>query len=496
MSSNFENLEDLPWVTGSTDCCVNFKDSVAVAEDPANKELQGMVVEEAVSYSMIQRQELALRLADRDLSFKCYPLAKIRFTANRKAFRLQVGDQFVLNYTPYGISGMIFRVFGISEEDLKTEVISIEAVEDYYHISNAVDWGNNGLEYPDPGNVNLPDSWGQPVQNLTEVAVIEAPYIPSVPSSGDAISVIPVAAPETDYEMGYVVYMSVDGGVSYTQQKVVSTFAVSGDLVYDYSADTPQIDDEVGIYVDVTNGSLDGIESITRERLFGYDYISMIGDEMVTFQNIEPVAGYEDRFYLSGIYRGRLDTVQEDHIAGTQFFFIGSAITPITTTELTYGSTVYFKLIPYSQRDSADLSEAQEIQVDITARAFLPYAPINLTANDVGISPTYTGDIVLDWHPRVRAAGAGTGDPNVITDAEPTWEGKFKVQVYVGGSEVRSTDEINDDTWTYTSAMNTSDNGSMASEVTFYLANYLEYDAYPGERFYSDAISLTVTLAS
>jgi hypothetical protein len=497
MSGTFDEIADLPWITGTSDCCVNFKDSVAVAEDPANRKLQGMVVEEAVSYSLIQRIELAQQLADRDLSFKSYPLARIRFMANRKAFRLQVGDQFVLNYSPYGISGMICRVVNITEEDIRTEVISIEAIEDFYHISNSVDYGSGGVEYPTPGNTSLPPDYRQPVTNLTEVQVIEAPYTPFIPNSENTIAVIPIASQEEGYEVGYVVYMSVDGGNSYVQHSVVNNFAVAGDLVYEYPADTFQIDDEVGFYVDVTNGSLDNVESITRERLLGWDRVSLIGDEIITFQDIEPVAGYEDRFYISGVFRGRLDTSPETHPVGTQFVYIGSsAITPITSSSLTYGSTVYFKLVPYSLRDSGDISAATEIQVDIGARAFCPYSPTNLTANDVGINATYTGDIVLDWHPRVRGTGAGEGDPSVVTDASPTWEGKFHVSVWVGGSMVRDTDEINAITWTYTSAMNTSDNTSLASEITFYVSNYLTYDEYPGERFYSDSASITVKLAS
>jgi hypothetical protein len=487
-----EGFGTAPWMESGELCCINFKDSVAVAEDPANMRIQGMVVEESVSYSMIQRQELAMAVADRDLMFKCYPLAKISFPANRDAFRLQCGDLFKLSYSSYGIVELVCRVASITEEDLNTEVIRVEAIEDPYYISNAVQYGAGGLDYPSPGNTDLPPGFGQPVISLADVTVVEAPFV--VGTDPGTINITTLAGREMGYEVGYIIYLSTDGGASYNQIDTVTSFNATGDTVAAYSADTLQIDDDIGFEVDFNeSANVDQIQSITREQLLLFTNAAVLGDELITFQNIEPVIGYDDRYYLSGIYRGRLDTEQVDHDAGEDFYFLGSkGMTGITVHSLTPGSTAYFKLVPYSGRSAGDLAEAVPIPVTITGRSWAPLRPTNLSANDNGINATYTGDIVLDWHPRPRGSGAGYGNPDIVTDASPTWEGKFHIKVYVDDVEVREIDELDVITWTYTSSMNTTDNGTLADEVVFKMTNYLTYEEYPGNRYYSPETTLTV----
>ena len=72
----------------------------------------------------------------------------------------------------------------------------------------------------------------------------------------------------------------------------------------------------------------------------------------------------------------------------------------------------------------------------------------------------------------MRGEGAGTGDADTMTDAAATWEGLFKVVVKVSDVTVRTTTDINALTWTYTDAQNTSDNGTPADDIVFYLTNF------------------------
>lgn len=58
----------------------------------------------------------------------------------------------------------------------------------------------------------------------------------------------------------------------------------------------------------------------------------------------------------------------------------------------------------------------------------------------------------LTWTTRVRGEGAGIGDPDTVVDAEPTWEGLFELQVWVGGTLVATITGINDDRYTFTMA--------------------------------------------
>ena len=131
-----------------------------------------------------------------------------------------------------------------------------------------------------------------------------------------------------------------------------------------------------------------------------------------------------------------------------------------------------FKFVPYIGKNRDELADAIPYEREIEGRSRRPYIPDNFFAEGMSIGSVYTSDVNLTWSPRVRGSGAGVGDPFSTIDATPTWEGYFEIEVYVSSPLVRTTTEINDDEWIYTSAMNISDNGSLASEVIFKITNY------------------------
>ena len=57
--------------------------------------------------------------------------------------------------------------------------------------------------------------------------------------------------------------------------------------------------------------------------------------------------------------------------------------------------------------------------------------------------------IHLTWSPRVRGEGAGLGSADGVTDAEPTWEGLFEIEVWVGTVLVQTVSDIDDDEYKF-----------------------------------------------
>ena len=115
--------------------------------------------------------------------------------------------------------------------------------------------------------------------------------------------------------------------------------------------------------------------------------------------------------------------------------------------------------------------DAAVIDLSITGKAKTPYIPINFNANGVSFASRYTGDIILTWTPRKRGEGAGVGVPGVVL-SETDREGYFDIEVWVSSVLVRTTTDIDAITWTYSSGMNISDNGSLATEVEFRIVNH------------------------
>ena len=117
--------------------------------------------------------------------------------------------------------------------------------------------------------------------------------------------------------------------------------------------------------------------------------------------------------------------------------------------------------------------------------------PINFIANDGAFDARYDTNVVLEWDGRLRRSGAGIGIPGTVL-SETDHEGLFTVEVWVSSVLVRTTTDLDVLTWTYTQAMNLSDNAaSLATEITFKLSNFI---VDLGITYESDQVEVICTL--
>lgn len=459
---------------------VNLRNSegAPMSEDVGNKSVQGKLVAKTIQMAMFTMNKNAVWAGDNALRKVSYPLASIKFSVNRNLFRLEVGDPFKFTYAKYSISEMICRVVNIAEENLESENITITAMEDVFSVTSA----RGEVEEPIGQAVPLPD---YDVTATIYQNVIESPYI----VSGDNLAVISMAARVDGNELGYLVYISADDGVSYTLAKRVNYFNPYGTLVQEYPIDTYQIDDVYGMIVDFVNTDIALFDSLTRQNMLGIKNLAIIGDEIMSIQTITPVTTL--RYSLTGIYRGRFDTKREAHDVGTGIFLAnGEVLTPFSNEDILEGVTRKFKFVPFNMQKTGLIADSLVTELPILSRSRKPYDPINLEANGIRNNPTYSTDIVLSWAPRVRGTGAGFFSP-LTTDSYPIWEGYFEVEVWVSAALVRTKTAIDELTWTYTEAMNVADNGALADTVLFKLKNYIPYEEWAqGD---SDQIELTAT---
>jgi hypothetical protein len=224
--------------------------------------------------------------------------------------------------------------------------------------------------------------------------------------------------------------------------------------------------------VNFYNDDVDIIDSITRTALFGGTNMAMLGNEIITFQTITPVSGTV--YKIEHVYRSRFDTDKQAHPIGTSFWFLGlSNYRIVQSPDLLKNTTRKFKMVPYNIVSLGDIADASVNSLYIEARAKKPYPPEDVKANGTTWHPTYALEIILGWNTRERALWAGIASADAQTDAESSWEGYYKIETSVSGIVVRTTTAIDDDEWTYSSAMNISDNGSLADEITFNVSNYI-----------------------
>lgn len=427
--------------------------------DHANIEIQGMRVSKTLKMGMFTTNENAVWSGDYILAREGYPRATVTFPANRNLFRLQPGDPFVLRLPKYGIAQMVCRVLRLEEEGVDSERINVTAVEESIHATKPI------TSYTEPDNYRKRRVITYP-QALENIKVVEVPY---TLRNAESMEIFLLIGRKLKQDNGWTAYYSLDGEEYY--------FFRSGTLFNPYGTlntaypHTSTIDDEVGVIVDFDAAqNLNGIQTISRVELMGYRNAAVIGDEFVTIQTVTPITSTQYKF--TGVYRGRWGTVNTAHAKGEDFYFVPTLI-PYQHTSFVTGSTVYFKVLAYIGNITGGLADAIVTQHTFEGESYKPYEVINLKANDQYYNPKYNEEnIVLTWTPRVRGEGTGVGTPETVVDSAVTHEGHFRVNVLVNGSTVRTVENLDVYTWTYTTAMNLSDNTRYPDTINFQVENY------------------------
>lgn len=456
---------------------VDYVDSVVGRQNLGNIKRVGRVNSRTISLGMFPTKASATWACKKYAKHLGYPSAELVIQTTRDAFRLQPLDPFIWTDELLGIDGMIFRVDEVEEDPMDTDIITIYAHEDIDFVTTAVvgDSGSEGAETPETVTIS----------GLDYTRIIEAPYS----LTGDKISIIPLMSKKYGTEMGCSIYMSLDG-TTYNEIGTTQYFNPHGTLVSSYTEDTYDIDDTVGFTVNIDSyaNEIDKLDSITRAELFTNINTCILDDEIIAVQDFTLVSGTQ--YECTGVIRGRFDTEKTTHSGGAEFWYVGNTgYKEFYGENITNGSTRYFKILPFTRKLIASISDVDVDNITISGRARKPYRPINLIANGAHENATYsgTGDVVLSWRCRNRGGvGAGYGNPDVIVDRSPVHEGYFTIDVYV--SDVLTDTVTGIDALTYTYNPYT-ELGYIPGPIEFRLTNYITTDGYT---FRSGYTSITV----
>jgi hypothetical protein len=397
----------------TVDKCVNFKDSSINLGDTGNQQIVGGINAASITCPLVQDIVLARTIAARELRKASYPLAEGTCKFNRTVFKLEKGDNFVLQInTMYGINQLVVLVTGITEEGPESDAINVSWIEDPNYLSQNIFADLTSIkQYALRGNDTTAGKTA-----LSKVKIFELPY----GLSGNKIKIGILAGRETGSESGFNVYFSSDGD-SYRYIARSSKYSVYGVVASGYTPPTTTIDDSVGLYIDFAKpDDVAIIESITRGQLGSMTNLALLNSEFISFQTITPVVGYTGRYLLSGIYGGRFDTDRVTHVAGEPFWFLGAdRYQVITDDRLMKDSIRYIKVVPFTTETVGKLDCAAQAALNLTGGALMPYSIVNLKVNGQAINPRYTEfeDLVLTWNLRLKDAGAGL---NVLENLEST----------------------------------------------------------------------------
>ncbi|HLD65146.1 MAG TPA: phage tail protein [Pseudomonas sp.] len=338
----------------------------------------GGVLPTAVDYKHLPTAELALRVAQRDLSTKL-GLKRFKVRLDRRAYLIKPGDVFRIRSLARGIDNIVLRAGRVDDGRLDSGAITVTAIQDVFgmpatsFVAVAPPNWSPPLHEPIPAAVRrgFEVSYRDLVANLTPIDLARI-----TPTSG----ALGMVARRPSYNaLNYALITRV-GSAAYVA-------ASTGDW-----CPTAQIIDAIGPGPAATTIKLTHITDIA-EGLVGQP--ALIDNEIVKLVSIDWATG------TAVIGRGCLDTVPNGHAAGARIWFYATdtAVDPI---EYTTGVTVNAKVLTHAPTGWLDPALAPVDNLTFNQRQHRPYPPGKFQLNSLAYPNEIYGDITITWAHRDR----------------------------------------------------------------------------------------------
>jgi hypothetical protein len=330
-----------------------------------------------LQYPGITNQDIASRVAARDLRALSLPIATCVIYANRQASSLNIGDVFRLSWPRYGLTQVVMRVANIEFGALDNNIVKIDCAEDVFGLSAAI--------YSAP-----PESeWVSPLEEPAACphhAVFEAPYYEMAQRVGDNdAEAIPATA---GYIMATGVRPSEAAFNASIWQNTGSGYEEAGTTEF---CPTAVLTSAVTSKTSTVWAIGSGID-LDQVTIGTY---ALIGNEVIRVDAIT------DTTLTVG--RGCLDTVPITHSNGARLFFVDE-FCESNNFEYASGENALIKLTPITSLGELAVSVAPQQSVAIVARQEKPYPPGRFQINSAYYPATIANgvNLVVTWVHRDR----------------------------------------------------------------------------------------------
>ncbi len=350
------------------------------------------VISTTRSYPGINRSDLAIRVATRDVIALGSGLTSGRFITKRTTESMNPGDPFRLVSSRHELSGEVMRVGDLSFGDGRANKIGIKFFQDVFNLSATVLVDDSGSEWEPPSTAP---------QEVLPRLVQEMPYREMIQMVGDVqtasmltadpgAGVLQVAGAQPTGDAVNAI-LEVDSGLGYVDADTLD-FApgafLSGDLAIDV----------------ITMG----VTGATDLDLVIIGSLAAIGDgthSTTEFIRVDAIVGN-----VLTIARGCLDTVPQAHSEGTSVtFFDDFSLSDFE--QYTDSDDVSVKLLTITGAGTLALAEATADTVTFGSRAIRPLRPANAQLNGQGYG---TLDAIL-----IDPIPASWENRNRLTDLSP-----------------------------------------------------------------------------
>ena len=381
---------ETPSITGATnEVVIRWFDPVTktkqytTCQNLAAIQAQGVIVSVTKDFPGIASQDLAAKIAQRELQGVSTPLKKLKLKLDRSAYALLPGGLFVLNFPDIGISSMVFRVGEVDYGTLTQGAISVTAVQDVFGFPSTTymspSYGANGTAWAAPSKIPAsPVNYtGFEADYRSLYMQLSSSDLESLTTTAGYASVL-VARP-TSMSINYQEWSCTDA-TNYVE-RATDDFCPFG-----------QLSAAIGLF-DVTMTVTNGIDLSEVD----VPCAALIDNEIVSVTAINTSTG------VCTIARGCVDTVCAAHAANANVWFYdyyqGS-----DNIEYFQGETVSIKPCPATSAGVLAEASAPVISVPIAGRASLPYPPAAPKINGTRFDsvPSVSGSFTVSWAERNR----------------------------------------------------------------------------------------------
>lgn len=412
---------------------INEQEENVTVHDLGNIAAQGEIVPSSRNYYGVRNSDLALRMAQRDLTTAAFPLASCEVEIDRSAWSQVPGSAVKVSSATHRISELVMRVGGINYGRPGNPKISVTLVEDVFSL-------------PDEPYVEAPDTeWQNPAVDPDPLAFsqfMNITYFQAAKAFGDA------GAEDLIYPQSYVAVLGAQDEAGTTSIELLAEGAdTTGTIAFRRVASiapsgrgtisATMAPAAVSILPDFSTffGNV-GLETGT---------LVLIGtptESTAELALIETVTAGSAQ-----LRRGVLDTVPRAWPVGTPVWLFRPVSLIYDPTARAAGQTAKYKLLPRTTAGLLPESEAAQQNFVVGDRLYRPLRPANVKANATLFGPAslnYAADgLTVTWSTRNRFSE--TSQIATWTDASVTPEAGQTTRVIVynsDGSTLETVDNI------------------------------------------------------
>lgn len=366
-----------------------YKATYGLAQDLANSRIQnGDNVSVTIRMPACKRKKLANSLAWRELRGLSIPLAKAQIVVDRTFFDVQPATVLAFTDATLGFTKLPMRVAKVNFSELADNRITLDLIQDTFDFAAG--------SFDEPGDTG----WIEPQDVLTpfpadQQLAFEAPRkFLSVNGIFDASARVWCAARKNGPEVEFKIKTSFIAAPStptstFSPAGTGALFMKMGELDSSLSVGTAT---PLGNFlVTSTPDSQSSIESAITDNPtlddLGTKMVNLIlvDDEFMLVSSAQNSGG---DVQFNQVYRGVMDSVQADHLAGVDVFLlaVGGAL---STSAFATGLNVDMILLPRSSTDQVIDANATVIEIrPIDGRVRRPYAPSSVSLNSSEFATT------------------------------------------------------------------------------------------------------------